>query len=53
MAEAIEAFVSSSIFSENGVISVIKGLDTKLSEAIMRAMQNGPDLEKKVSKFEF
>lgn len=50
VAEAIEAFVSSSIFSENGVISVIKGLDTKLSEAIMRAMQNGPDLEKKIKK---
>jgi dally-like protein len=34
--------------SKDGVEAVIKGLDGKLSEAIMYAMENGPDLEKKV-----
>lgn len=35
--------------SKDGIETVIKGLDGKLSEAIMNAMENGPDLEKKVS----
>lgn len=37
--------------SKDGIETVIKGLDGKLSEAIMYAMENGPDLEKKVSYF--
>lgn len=35
--------------SKDGIETVIKGLDGKLSEAIMHAMENGPDLERKVS----
>lgn len=35
--------------NKDGVESVIKNLDGKLSEAIMHAMTNGPELEKKVS----
>lgn len=35
--------------SKDGIETVIKNLDGKLSEAIMHAMTNGPDLEKKVS----
>jgi dally len=35
--------------SKDGIEMVIKNLDGKLSEAIMHAMTNGPDLEKKVS----
>lgn len=35
--------------NKDGIEMVIKGLDGKLSEAIMHAMTNGPDLEKKVS----
>jgi hypothetical protein len=35
--------------NKDGVETVIKNLDGKLSEAIMHAMTNGPDLEKKVS----
>lgn len=35
--------------SKDGIEYVIKNLDGKLSEAIMHAMTNGPDLEKKVS----
>lgn len=34
--------------SKNGIEETIKSLDTKLSEAIMHAMENGPALEKKV-----
>jgi dally-like protein len=36
--------------SKDGIEAIIKGLDGKLSEAIMFAMENGPDLEKKVKK---
>uniref|UniRef100_A0A6B2EAU6 Putative heparin sulfate cell surface proteoglycan n=1 Tax=Phlebotomus kandelakii TaxID=1109342 RepID=A0A6B2EAU6_9DIPT len=36
--------------SREGVEAVIKTLEVKLSEAIMHAMQNGPELEKKVKK---
>lgn len=35
--------------NKDGIESVIKNLDGKLSEAIMHAMTNGPDLQKKVS----
>lgn len=35
--------------SKDGVESVVKNLDGRLSEAIMHAMTNGPELEKKVS----
>jgi hypothetical protein len=35
--------------SKDGIEAVIKSLDGKLSEAIMYAMENGPELEKKVS----
>ncbi|KAG5677511.1 hypothetical protein PVAND_007267 [Polypedilum vanderplanki] len=36
--------------NKDGIETVIKNLDGKLSEAIMHAMTNGPDLEKKVHK---
>ena len=35
--------------SKDGIETVIKGLDGRLSEAIMHAMEDGPNLEKKVS----
>ena len=35
--------------NKDGIESVIKSLDGKLSEAIMHAMTNGPNLEKKVN----
>ncbi|CRK92663.1 CLUMA_CG006270, isoform A [Clunio marinus] len=38
------------IRNKDGIESVIKNLDGKLSEAIMHAMTNGPELEKKVLK---
>jgi Glypican len=37
--------------SKDGIEAVIKSLDAKLSEAIMYAMENGPELEKKVSSW--
>lgn len=48
--DAIDNLVTSHIRSDNGIVTTIKQLDTKLSEAIMRAMENGPELEKKVKK---
>ncbi|EDV96221.1 GH15331 [Drosophila grimshawi] len=48
--EALDNLVATHIRSDSGIMSTIKQLDTKLSEAIMRAMENGPELEKKVSK---
>lgn len=39
--------------SKDGIESVVKTLDAKLSEAIMHAMENGPTLEKKVSAILF
>ncbi|XP_059620162.1 division abnormally delayed protein [Phlebotomus argentipes] len=36
--------------TREGIEAVIKTLEVKLSEAIMHAMQNGPELEKKVKK---
>lgn len=35
--------------SHNRIVATIKQLDGKLAETIMRAMENGPELEKKVS----
>lgn len=35
--------------SKDGIEAVIRSLEGKLSEAIMHAMQNGPDLEQRVS----
>lgn len=46
VAESIEELYQK---TEQGVEDVIKLLDVKLSEAIMHAMKNGPELEKKVS----
>jgi hypothetical protein len=46
--EAIERLMTF-VRNKDGIESVIKNLDGKLSEAIMHAMTNGPDLEKKVS----
>ena len=36
--------------NKDGIESVIKSLDGKLSEAIMHAMTNGPELHTKVSQ---
>lgn len=49
VAESIESLWHNSVKTEHGVEEVIKTLDVKLSEAIMHAMENGPELEKKVS----
>lgn len=48
--EAIERLMTF-VRNKDGIESVIKNLDGKLSEAIMHAMTNGPDLQKKVSNF--
>lgn len=49
--EAIERLMTF-VRNKDGIESVIKNLDGKLSEAIMHAMTNGPDLQKKVSRTE-
>lgn len=49
VAESIESLWHNSVKTEHGVEEVIRTLDVKLSEAIMHAMENGPELEKKVS----
>lgn len=46
--EAIERLMTL-VRNKDGIESIIKNLDGKLSEAIMHAMTNGPELEKKVS----
>ncbi|ALC44873.1 maker768, partial [Drosophila busckii] len=48
--EGLDSLVSTHIRSDSGIMNTIKQLDAKLSEAIMRAMENGPELEKKVKK---
>lgn len=48
--EAIQRLMTL-VRSKDGIETVIKALDGKLSEAIMAAMENGPELEKKVSHF--
>ncbi|KAH8415458.1 hypothetical protein KR222_000197, partial [Zaprionus bogoriensis] len=47
---ALDNLVATHIRSESGIMNAIKQLDVKLSEAIMKAMVNGPDLEQKVKK---
>ncbi|CAO1371327.1 unnamed protein product [Diamesa serratosioi] len=47
--EAIQRLMTL-VRSKDGIETVIKALDGKLSEAIMAAMENGPELEKKVKK---
>lgn len=49
VAESIELLYHNSVKTDKGIEEVIKTLDVKLSEAIMHAMENGPELEKKVS----
>lgn len=51
MAEAIESLWHKSIKGNDGIEDTIRTLDVKLSESIMHAMENGMDLEKKVSTF--
>lgn len=53
VAESIELLYHNSVKTDKGIEEVIKSLDVKLSEAIMHAMENGPELEKKVSLFPF
>ncbi|KAH8307207.1 hypothetical protein KR044_007749 [Drosophila immigrans] len=48
--DALDNLVATHIRSDSGIMSSIKQLDTKLSEAIMKAMENGAELEKKVKK---
>lgn len=48
--DALNNLVTSHILAETGIINAIKLLDSKLSEAIMHAMKNGPELEQKVKK---
>lgn len=50
VAEAIENLVTTYIQADSGIVNTIKMLDSKLSEAIMLAMENGPELERKVKK---
>ncbi|KAG4067470.1 hypothetical protein HA402_003294 [Bradysia odoriphaga] len=50
VAESIELLYHNSVKTDKGIEEVIKTLDVKLSEAIMHAMENGPELEKKVKK---
>ncbi|XP_030385073.1 division abnormally delayed protein [Scaptodrosophila lebanonensis] len=47
---ALDNLVTSHIRSDSGIMTTIKQLGGKLSEAIMSAMEHGPDLEKKVKK---
>lgn len=49
VAEALEKLWHHSIKTEYGVEVIITNLSGKLSEAIMHAIANGPELEKKVS----
>ncbi|XP_017071789.1 division abnormally delayed protein [Drosophila eugracilis] len=48
--DALNNLVTTHILSENGIITVIKHLQNYCSDAIMAAMNNGPDLEMKVQK---
>lgn len=49
----IDNLVTTHIRPDTGIVTVIKQLDSKLSETIMRAMENGPELEKKVIQTHF
>jgi len=46
--EAVERLMTM-VRNKDGIEAIVKSLDGKLSEAIMHAMSNGPELEKKVS----
>ncbi|XP_016933033.3 division abnormally delayed protein [Drosophila suzukii] len=48
--DALNNLVTTHLLSDSGIINVIKRLQTYFSEAIMAAMNNGPDLEQKVKK---
>nr|BAB60703.1 Dally [Drosophila melanogaster] len=48
--DSLNNLVTTHILSDTGIINVIKHLQTYFSEAIMAAMHNGPELEKKVKK---
>jgi len=48
--DALNNLVTTHLLSDSGIINVIKRLQTYFSEAIMAAMNNGPDLEQKVSE---
>lgn len=45
--------MTSGLVASYNIEEVLSVLDTKISEAIMYAMENGPDLSKKVSLFSF
>lgn len=47
--DALDNLVALHIRTEAGIMSVIKQLDSKLSDAIMKAMLMGQDLQTKVS----
>lgn len=47
-AQSLEALVNI-VRSKDGYESVLRGLDGRLSEAVMHFMQHGPELEQKVS----
>lgn len=49
VADALEKLWHHSIKTEYGIEEIITSISEKLSEAIMHAMANGPELEKKVS----
>lgn len=49
MVDALDNLVALHIRTEAGIMSVIKQLDSKLSDAIMKAMLMGQDLQTKVS----
>ncbi|XP_075160876.1 division abnormally delayed protein [Haematobia irritans] len=48
--DALDNLVTTHIRSDAGIVTVIKQLDGKLSETIMKAMENGPALEELVKK---
>lgn len=52
VADALEKLWHHSIKTEYGIEEIIKSISVKLSEAIMHAMENGQELEKKVSQTE-
>ncbi|XP_034659385.1 division abnormally delayed protein [Drosophila subobscura] len=48
--EALNNLVTTHIVTDSGIINTIMKLSTKISDAIMHAMGNGPELEQKVKK---
>lgn len=49
VAIAMDNLVGNHISGDSGITNIIRQLDTKLSDAIMKAMLMGEDLQKKVS----